>query len=145
MTDTDHQQLFGDFSTVLSSQQWDRLGDFVQDDATIEYPQSRERFRGLANIRAQFENYPDLGPGSSQLQEVIGGTTYALTPTYTVIGIQGTGDRGTAIIRVQYPDGSWWWVVNVYELRDGRIARFRAFFAPDFDAPDWRAPFREAM
>jgi len=104
-----------------------------------------ERFRGLANIRAQFENYPDLGPGSSQLQEVIGGTTYALTPTYTVIGIQGTGDRGTAIIRVQYPDGSWWWVVNVYELRDGRIARFRAFFAPDFDAPDWRAPFREAM
>jgi len=145
MTDTDHQQLFGDFSTVLSSQQWDRLGDFVQDDATIEYPQSRERFRGLANIRAQFENYPDLGPGSSELQEVIGGTTYALTPTYTVIGIQGTGDRGTAIIRVQYPDGSWWWVVNVYELRDGRIARFRAFFAPDFDAPDWRAPFREAM
>jgi hypothetical protein len=145
MTDTDHQQLFGDFSTVLSSQQWDRLGDFVQDDATIEYPQSRERFRGLANIRAQFENYPDLGPGSSQLQEVIGGTTYALTPTYTVIGIQGSGDRGTAIIRVQYPDGSWWWVVNVYELRDGRIARFRAFFAPDFDAPDWRAPFREAM
>jgi ketosteroid isomerase-like protein len=145
MTDTDHQQLFGDFSTVLSSQQWDRLGDFVQDDATIEYPQSRERFRGLANIRAQFENYPDLGPGSSQLQEVIGGTTYALTPTYAVIGIQGSGDRGTAIIRVQYPDGSWWWVVNVYELRDGRIARFRAFFAPDFDAPDWRAPFREAM
>jgi hypothetical protein len=33
--------------------------------------------------------------------------------------------------------------VNIYELRDGKLARSRAFFAPEFDAPDWRAPFRE--
>lgn len=145
MTDIDHRQFFLDFSDVLSTQEWDRLGNYVHDDATMEFPQSRERFRGLANIRAQFANYPDLEPRSSQLQEVIGGTTYALTPTYTVIGINGSGDRGTALIRVQYPDGSWWWVVNLYELRDGRLARSRAFFAPDFDPPDWRAPFREEM
>jgi hypothetical protein len=145
MTDIDHTQLFLGFSDVLSTQNWDRLGDYVHDDATIDYPQSGERFRGLVNIRAQFANYPDLGPGTSELQEVIGGTAYALTPTYTVIGINGSGDRGTAIIRVRYPDGTWWWVLNLYELRDGRLARSRAFFAPDFEPPDWRAPFREAI
>ena len=145
MTDIDHKQFFHGFSDVLSTQEWDRLGDFVHEDATIEYPQSRERFRGLANIRAQFANYPDLEPGQSELQEVIGGTAYALTPTYTVIGINGSGDRGTAIIRAHYPDGSWWWVVNLYELRDGKLARSRAFFAPEFEPPDWRAPFRETM
>jgi hypothetical protein len=145
MTDIDHTQFFLGFSDVLSTQDWDRLGDYVHDDATIDYPQSGERFRGLVNIRAQFANYPDLGPGTSELQEVIGGTAYALTPTYTVIGINGSGDRGTAIIRVRYPDGTWWWVLNLYELRDGRLARSRAFFAPDFEPPDWRAPVREAI
>jgi hypothetical protein len=24
------------------------------------------------------------------------------------------------------------------------VSRLRAYFAPDFDAPDWRAPYREA-
>jgi hypothetical protein len=37
-----------------------------------------------------------------------------------------------------------WWALNLYVLREGRIVRSRSFFAPDFDAPDWRAPFRSA-
>ena len=75
---------------------------------------------------------------------MIGGTTYALTPMYTVIAVQGSGSRGTGVIRIRYPDGSRWWAVNLYEIRDGRIGRQRVFFAPEFEAPDWRAPFREA-
>jgi hypothetical protein len=61
-----------------------------------------------------------------------------------VVGVDGSGDRGVAIIRVRYPDQSLWWVVNLYELRGGRIARSRAFFAPEFEAPEWRKPFRDA-
>jgi hypothetical protein len=144
MTDPEHQRVMGGLGDVITRQDWDRLGEIIHADAVLEYPQSGERFRGLANIRAQFENYPDLGPGQSEVQEIIGGTTYALTPSYTVIGIEGSGSRGTAIIRVRYPDGSLWWAVNVYELRDGRMSRSRTYFAPDFEAPDWRAPYREA-
>ena len=48
-----------------------------------EYPQSGERFRGIANIRAQFENYPGLVPGTTFLEEIVDGTTYALTQIYT--------------------------------------------------------------
>jgi hypothetical protein len=33
--------------------------------------------------------------------------------------------------------------VNLYELRDGRMARSTTFFAPAFEAPEWRKPFVE--
>ena len=144
MTGVDHRQVMDGLADVISKHDWPRLGEYFHANGVLEYPQSGERFRGIANIRAQFENYPDLEPGSTELEEVIGGTTYALTPSYTVIGIDGSGDRGTALIRARYPDGSVWWVLNLYELRDGVIVRSRNFFAPDFDAPEWRAPFREA-
>jgi hypothetical protein len=34
-------------------------------------------------------------------------------------------------------------VLNLYELRDGRIGSARSYFAPDFEAPEWRAPYRD--
>ena len=134
----------GSLALVIASGEWSRLPEIFHDDAVLEYPQSREVFRGVPNIRAQFENYPELGTGTSELHEVIGTTTYALTPSYTVIAVEGSGDRGTAVIRVQYPDATRWWVLNLFELRGDRISRARSYFAPDFDAPDWRAPYRDA-
>lgn len=144
MSDRQHEGVGRNLADILSAQDWDRFGEVFHVDAVLEFPQSGEVFRGIQNIRAQFENYPGLDPGTSELEEVIGGPTYALSPSYTVIAVRGSGDRGTAVIRVRYPDGSWWWVVNLYELRDGRMSRARAFFAPEFEAPDWRAPYREA-
>ena len=145
MTDSEHRRVMHGFAEMVTKHDWERIGDWVADDAVWEFPQSGERFRGVENIRDQFANYPDLGPGTSQLEEVIGEpAAFALTPSYTVIGVEGSGDRGTAIVRVRYPDGSLWYAINVYELRGGLIARSRSYFAPDFDPPDWRAPYREA-
>ena len=140
----DHRQVMHKMAAIVSTHDWDRLGDVFTADAVLEYPQSGERFRGLRNIRSQFEFYPALEPGTSELEEVIGGSTYALTPSYTVIEVEGSGTAGTSIVRVRYPDGSLWYAVNINELRDGRIARSRTYFAPDFDPPDWRAQWREA-
>ena len=144
MTTGEHEQVMRKLADVINRHDWDRLGEVLHDDAVFEYPQSRERFRGLANIRAQFEHDPDMDPGTSELADVIGDEAYALTPSYTVIRVEGSGLRGTGLIRVHYPDGSYWWAVNLYELRDGRISSSRAYFAPDFEAPGWRAPYREA-
>jgi len=143
VTDVDHQQILGGFAEIMRTHEWDRLGDFLTEDAIWEYPQSDERFRGLGNIRAQFENYPGLEPGTTFLEEIIGGTAYALTPTYTLVIVDGSGDRGTAINRVRYPDGSRWWAVNLYELRDGKVAHSRTFFAPELEPPDWRVPYHD--
>jgi hypothetical protein len=144
VTTSEHERVMATMSEIITNHSWGRLAEVIHSDAVFEYPQSGEVFRGLANIRAQFENYPDLDPGTSQLAEVIGDDAYALTPSYTLIRVEGSGRRATAVIRVRYPDGSHWWAVNLFELRDGRIGRSRTYFAPDFDAPEWRAPYREA-
>ena len=138
----DHRRLFEGFSSVLNRHAWDRLGQYFEADAVMVYPQSQERFSGLANIQAQYELYPNLGTDMTEVEDVVGGTTYALTPMYTIVGIEGTGDRGTAVIRVRYPNETRWWAILLYELRDGRMSRARVFFAPEFEAPEWRAPFR---
>jgi hypothetical protein len=144
VTNVDHQALLSRLARAIRDHDWDGLGTCYHGDAVLEYPQSNERFVGLENIKAQFANYPALEPGTTEIQEIIGGTTYALSPLYTVIGVEGSGDHGTAILRARYPDGSNWWVINLYELRGDMIAQVRAFFAPEFDPPDWRAPYREA-
>ena len=144
MTQGHPQRVMSAMGEIISRHEWDRLPEVFHPDAVLEFPQSGERFRGIANIRAQWENYPDLDPGTSEVSEVIGDEAYALTPTYTVIRVEGSGTKGTGIIRIRYPDGSYWWAVNLFELRDGRMSRSRTYFAPDFEAPDWRAPFREA-
>jgi hypothetical protein len=143
MTETDHQALFAAFHKIMDGKLWQRLGEIFQPDATFEYPQSGERFTGLARIRAQFEEYPGMDTNSAELKEVLGGTTYALTPSYTIVGVEGSGARGTALLRVRYPDGTMWWLVGLYELREGRIGRMRAFFAPEFEPPDWRLPLHD--
>ena len=144
MSESVIESVISALADAIGRQDWDRLNDAFLDDAVFEYPQSGEVFRGLANIRAQFENYPDMDPGASQLAEVISDEAYALTPSYTVIRVEGTGTRGTAVIRAVYPDGTQWWVLNIFEVRDGRISRSRAYFAQDFPAPDWRGPYRES-
>ena len=144
MTASELHEAMRVLSEIITRQEWDRLPEILHDDVVFEYPQSGERFRGVANVKAQFENYPDLDPGGSELTEVIGEDAYALTPSYTLIRVEGSGAQGTAVIRVRYPDDSQWWAVNLFEVRDGRIVRSRSYFAPDFEAPEWRAPFREA-
>jgi ketosteroid isomerase-like protein len=145
MTEQVHERVMRTMADVITNHYWDRLGEVFHPDAVYEIPQSREVFRGLANIRSQFANYPGLEPGTSRVEDVIGGTTYALTPSYTVVAVKGSGDSVTGVVRIRYPDGSWWFAVNLVEIRDGLVARVRVYFAPDFPAPDWRAPYREPI
>lgn len=138
-----HRKLIAKLGDIIGAQAWARLEEVFAIDAVQEYPQSGERFRGIDSIRGQFANYPNLEAQVPEIADVVGGTTYAMTPMYTVIGVEGSGDRGVGILRSRYPDGVYWWVVNIYELVGERIARTRTFFAPEFEPPEWRAPYRD--
>src|SRR4029450_4229131 len=52
------QEFVTAFLEMLRERAFDRLPEFLSPDCVFEYPQSGERFRGLANIRPLFENYP---------------------------------------------------------------------------------------
>lgn len=49
----------------------------------------------------------------------------------------------TAVAHVIYPDGSDRHVIQLIRSKDGKIYRVTSFYAPEFEAPDWRAPYVE--
>jgi len=144
----DHDALFKRVLDIHNTQDWDRLGEVCTADALEEYPQSGEVFRGLANLRATREQYPGgLDPDSVDRDSVrlaASEEQWVVTPMYTAVRVEGSGNVGTAVLRIRYPDGRMWWTILMYELREGLINRTTVFFAREFEAPDWRAPFREA-
>ena len=146
MTATDHDRLLGAWGEMITMP----VNGIGSANWSSPMPSSNTRSpasasAGSPNIRRTFEDYPELGAGSTQVDEVIGSpTAYALTPSYTLVG--GRRQRrswGRGQPR-PLPRRHRWWALILYELRDGLLDRIRAYFAQDFDPPDWRAPFREA-
>jgi hypothetical protein len=95
------------------------------DDAVLEFPQSGERFEGLANFKAWREQYP------SDLR-------------FEVRRISGSGDIWVRELTVSYDGGSPMLGVAVLEFRDVRVALERIYVTDTWEAPAWRAPWRSA-
>ncbi len=130
----------------MGQRDYDAIDRLLTDDHVSEYPQSGEVIRGKRNFRAVLENYPGGLPkgGTDRAASlIIGSDEWAMTPTFTLVRLTGSGSLRTAIIRSRYPDGSTWRVINLMEIRDGRIAKATVYFAPMFEAPAWRAQWVE--
>ena len=107
------------------------------------YPQSGERFRGWANIRAVAENYPGGLP--KDLRSKVHGSEdkWVMGPSFNILRIEGTGDVYTLVGSATYPDGVTWQIVSLIELRGGKIAKTTEFYGAPFEAPEWRAKWME--
>jgi len=124
------------------------LGDVMVDDIVIEWPQSSERIRGIKNAQEVFSNYPGQleSPGSDRVvfvQDDEG--SYALTPMFTMVKASKKPDYFTMIVRSIYPDGSEWYVISLLQTRDGLISKAINYFAPVYEAPEWRSQWVEQM
>jgi hypothetical protein len=64
---------------------------------------------------------------------------WVMTPAFTVLRIEGSGDTFTGVSRGRYPDGTDWFIVTIAELRDRKVWRAQTFFAQAFEAPAWRS------
>src|SRR5262245_21942944 len=124
------------------------LDTILAEDITEEYPQSGERIRGKANLRAIIQNYPGVDArgweGRSKIEKVVGEEDRWVTgPDCRALRIVGTGDHFTLQGRIKYPDGSVWHLVSLVELRNGKIFRLTSYFGAPFEAPAWRAKWVE--
>jgi len=99
--------------------------DMYGDDAVLEFPQSGERFEGLANIREWRSRYPG-------------------SVTYDITRIRGADDFWVAEMTVSYDGGGARYGVDVLETRGGRIMRETIYVGEPFAAPEWRAQWRAA-
>ena len=106
---------------------------------TAEWPQSGEHVIGSANYRAIQDAYPGGAP-KIELERVTGSEDrWSISPSNTVVRVVGSGEFWWAEFRMTYPDGVDYHCVTLVELRDGLIHREVVYWAPPFDAPDWRA------
>ena len=117
-----------------------RHPDFVED-----WPQSGERVRGIANMRAIDDAYPRR-PTEGDVMRVVGSEDrWVVTPTYTPLRIEGSGDVYTLVLTAIYPPNAIWYVTNIIELRDQLVWHVTTFFAESFEPPTWRAQWVERM
>jgi hypothetical protein len=117
-------------------------------DVVSEWPQSRERVRGVENLIAIFANYPGgtvtTDVGRLHFTEPAH-DSYLMTPVFTIVKAQGSGETASGSILTRYPDGSDWYIVLFVKARGGKIVYNEVYFAPIYDAPAWRAKWVERM
>lgn len=142
------QELFRRFVAAMNDLDFETLEAIVDPEYVGYYPQSRERFRGFAAFRAQLERYPgglQAGAADPAGARVVGDDErWVITPGYTVLPLAGP-ERYTTVVRMRYPDGTMWHVISIVQVRDGRIAASETYFAPEFEAPDWRRDLVEIL
>jgi hypothetical protein len=98
--------------------------------------------KGLQNVRAVLENYPDLP--RVDLQRVAGAEDkWVLTPSWTPLRITGTGDAYTVESRIAYPNGEVRSGVSILQFRNGKVSGITEYFAAPFPAAEWRSQWVE--
>jgi hypothetical protein len=95
------------------------------DDAVLEFPQSGERFEGLANFKEWREEYPS-------------------DVKFDFRRISGSGDVWVRELTVSYEGGSPMLGIAVLEFRGDRVASERIYVTERWEAPQWRAQWRSA-
>ena len=97
--------------------------DMYAEDAVLEFPQSGERFDGVANFREWRSRYPG-------------------SVAYDIRRVRGAGDFWVAEVTVRYDGGDPHYGVDLLEIRHGKFVRETLYVGEPFDAPEWRAQWR---
>ena len=145
----DHQAFAVKFVTAMNDQDQPAFNALVTTDFVTEWPQTRERIRGLANYWSVMAGAPsgmagrgnELGTLSTQPTDAV----RLAAPSFTFVTVEGAGSSGTITCKARFPDGADRWVVALYRLRDGKLAKITVFFAPVSDPPEWRAHLVERL
>lgn len=134
------------FIRAVEAKDFDGQAALLADDYVDEMPQSGERTRGKANVRAIIDHYPG-GVGTVEGPGHLAGADdrYVMTPSFSILRIEGSGDTFTYSGTVRYANGDLWHLVSIVEVRDGKIAKTTTYYAAPFPAPAWRAPYVERM
>jgi ketosteroid isomerase-like protein len=119
-------------------------GELRHKEWTAVWPQSGEMVRGDANMRAILENYPGGPPNLAPEGKLIGSEDrWAVSPLGGAYQVAGEGENWWGEWQITYPDGKKWRVINMIEMRDGKIYRETSFWAEPFAAAPWRSQWTE--
>jgi ketosteroid isomerase-like protein len=136
------------YTAAIESDDFDGQDALVHDDYQLTFPQSGETFRGRANRRFVYEQYPGReGSGRQPSVSTISGSDDQFIPRpsvfWSVVHLAGSGDEFTVTGTIRYPNEELWYFVSLIDVRDGRIWREIAYWGLPFEPPEWRASVRE--
>jgi len=97
--------------------------EIYHDDAVLEFPQSGERFEGVANFKVWREQLP-----------------YGVQ--FHIRRIVHRDDLVVVENLISYDGAPWQFVVNVMEFRGDRVARERIYIMDGWEPASWRSPWR---
>jgi ketosteroid isomerase-like protein len=107
----------------------ERANEIYHEDAVLEFPQSGERFEGVATFTEWRQQYPaDPDKVRFKLRRV------TVRPDLAVIELTAS-----------YDGESWLQGVQLLEFRGEKVARERIYVAERWEAPEWRAPWRSEV
>ena len=131
---------------AIEAKDFAAIAALLSDDYVDEMPQSGERVRGRDNQRAIAEQYPGGVGTIDPARNTLAGADdrWVMTPTFSILRIEGSGNTFTYTGTVTYPGtGEAWHVITIAVVRGDKVARTTTYYAPKFEAPAWRAPFVE--
>ena len=106
----------------------ERANEIYHEDAVLEFPQSGERFEGVATFTEWRREYPaDLDKVRFKVRRV------TVRPDLAVVELTAS-----------YDVESWLQGVQLLEFRGDKVARERIYVTEAWEAPEWRAPWRSA-
>jgi hypothetical protein len=107
-------------------------------DWICDWPQSGERVTSSENMQALIEAYPG-GAWQAHERRLRGSEDqYVVSPSGTLMAVAGAGETWTAEWMNLYPGDREYFVIDIIQLRDGRVYRETTYWAEPFEAPEWR-------
>jgi ketosteroid isomerase-like protein len=110
----------------FEARDWDAAAELLAEHVVVEWPQTRERMRGRANVIAVNRNYPEGW-------------------TIRVLRVLQDGDVAVSEVAVDHVDHGTFHAASFFEVRDGQIVRGIEYWVdpPTGDPPAWRAEWVE--
>jgi ketosteroid isomerase-like protein len=104
----------------------ERAEEIYHEDAVLEFPQSGERFEGVATFTEWRRQYPaDLTQVRYRLRRVTARVNLAVVE-----------------LTASYDGESWLQGVQLLDFRGDKVARERIYVTEAWEAPEWRARWR---
>lgn len=77
-----------EFWNRMASNDFDSVATVMAPDVIVEWPQSRERIRGVANFARMNTEYPSAGPWRFTLQRLVASGAEVVTQAHVTDGVQ---------------------------------------------------------
>jgi ketosteroid isomerase-like protein len=138
-----NEQIVREYARASAELDLEVLSTLRHAEWSVMWPQSGERVTSSDSYAEIIRRYPGGRP-QSRVARIVGDEDHwVVTGANTIVRVSGSGDAWWSAWTVTYPDGQMYHCVDLIELRDGRVYRETVYWAPPFDAPEWRRPFVE--